>query len=341
MLRPRLQSASQLTFLTACADMSSAVAAVQAAHEKTAASRIQHSFRQHRLLTLLDRCEAARLKRDEAKRVTAGAQRATEHSKEQAVTSMWWQCRVCDWILPTVAPDDDGGGLLANGGLRCTWREVCIGPSNAPERGSGLFAREDIRAFTRLDYFGVRLSTTHMQTPTYCLQRMTRRRREVIDAHPRWYSEWKPPLRARLPAVLSREAKRRPLKKLPADLMLCGLINEPLERLGEVPNMKLFCMPWGTAYAVAVRNIQAGEELLTLYGPQYLRADWESPYLWLPPNIYIPFQRFQPPPLSWYRKRKAKGLPKGTGESEGGVVVVEGGTARARASHAQSQSNAQ
>lgn len=293
---------------------------------QAAASHIQRRFREQRVDRLLVRAEAAAREAD-AQRVQKEAEALDELKQripvQQAVAPKWWKrTKVCDWISPTVV-------AAGNGGTRCAWREVGVRRSNAPERGFGLFAVEDIRAFSRLDYYGVKLKGKELQSSDYCLRRVARgpRSREVIDAHPRWYNDWQPSLRAHLPAALGSGSKRRQLEKLPTDLMICGLINEPLERLGEAPNMKLFAMPWGTAYAVAVRDIRAGEELLTLYGPQYHRPTWDPPYSWLHSTIYIRFAQFQPSLCSWYR---IKGRSKGSASTPTTTTVAVEGLRRGR-----------
>lgn len=69
----------------------------------------------------------------------------------------------------------------------------------------------------------------------------------------------------------------RALKRIPQDMMLGGLVNEPVR--GEVVSLKIM----GTersAYFEAIRDVSPGEELLTLYGEEYKR-DYPSPYDWI------------------------------------------------------------
>ena len=176
----------------------------------------------------------------------------------------------------------------ADGTQSCEWSTVHAAPSRVAARGLGLFATVPMRAFTRLDYFGVRLPTRDARIRDfgrYCVG--LDGDRFCIDAHPKWAAEWRPEL---APASLPHGVRQAQLTRLPSNLMLGSFVNEPSPG-DESPNVKLFATR-DAAYFLATRDISAGEELLTLYGSTYARP-YESPNLWLNHEIRRAFWRFR------------------------------------------------
>ena len=185
----------------------------------------------------------------------------------------------------------------ADGTMLCEWPEVHAAPSRDDARGLGLFATVPIRAFTRLDYFGVRLPARDARIRDlghYCVG--LEGDSFCIDAHPDWNTLWTPEL---APASLPHELRRSQLRQLPSNLMFGSLVNEPSPAMKETPNMKLFATG-DAVYFLALRDIDAGDELLTLYGGTYARG-YESPVLWLDYELCRAFWRFSEGSLFVYR----------------------------------------
>jgi len=200
-------------------------------------------------------------------------------------------------------------------GHSSTWAQVRMGASNDPARGDGLFAAEDIRAYTRLDYYGVRRTKRSLYGvggEEYCVGLQSP---DVIDANPRWYSAWDTSAH---PAWLPRTLRHA--TRLPAGIMIGGLVNEPSRHLDEFPNMKLFSTR-REAYFVAVRDICAGEELLTLYG-EYVRPTWDSPVLWLDPEPLADFLRFREPAFSLFREQRRRRQKEAQSASAARVIAA-------------------
>ena len=65
---------------------------------------------------------------------------------------------------------------------------------------------------------------------------------------------------------------------IPLDLMLGGMVNEPVR--GEELSLKLVSTDSQSVYFLVTRDVEQDEELLTLYGEDYARYNYESPYSW-------------------------------------------------------------
>jgi len=160
----------------------------------------------------------------------------------------------------------------------CEWRGVCGGPSNVKARKHGLFATLRIRKGTRIDYFGVRLGRERwdkLHDQTYCVGIHGTGMYEFVDGHPSWQRKWTPESGLRL--FGPRLPPGATLTQMPRDMMLGGLVNEPVP--GESVGLKIVGTE-RTAYFEAIRDVQPGEELLTLYGQEYQRG-YPSPYEWI------------------------------------------------------------
>eukprot|EP00316_Scyphosphaera_apsteinii_P016867 CAMPEP_0119312054 /NCGR_PEP_ID=MMETSP1333-20130426/24864_1 /TAXON_ID=418940 /ORGANISM="Scyphosphaera apsteinii, Strain RCC1455" /LENGTH=186 /DNA_ID=CAMNT_0007316597 /DNA_START=80 /DNA_END=637 /DNA_ORIENTATION=- len=156
----------------------------------------------------------------------------------------------------------------------CDWTAVTGKPSNVNGRGKGLFANAPLKKGTRIDYYGVRLTQAmwdERDDQSYCVE-IHSSPYALIDANPSWNSEWSPSLLAFMPRLPTGAN----LTHLPRDMMLGGMVNEPIR--GESVNVKI-CSDDSAAFFETTRRVEAGEELLTLYGVDYVR-DYESPYDW-------------------------------------------------------------
>ena len=172
-------------------------------------------------------------------------------------------------IKPKLVRDEDGSSW------RCEWPAVASGPSKVDARGTGLFAKQPLKRGTRIDYYGVRLTRSmwdERDDQSYCVE-VHGSPYELIDGHPAWSSEWTPSLKTFMPKLPAGAT----LTRLPKDLMMGGRVNEPIR--GEATNVKIFGDDTA-AFFETTRRVEAGEELLTLYGRDYVR-DYESPYDWI------------------------------------------------------------
>jgi len=171
------------------------------------------------------------------------------------------------WIRPRLVCDE--------GQWQCRWASVFRQPSRVKGRGDGLFAKVPLKKGTRIDYYGVRLTREMWdarEDQAYCVE-IHGSPYELVDAHPSWNAEWTPALQAFMPKLPASAS----LMQMPADMMMGGLVNEPVQ--GESVNLRI-CGDDTDAFFETTRNVEADEELLTLYGEGYVR-DYPSPYEWI------------------------------------------------------------
>lgn len=180
---------------------------------------------------------------------------------------------------------------LSCGQWTASWDGLRTGKSNVSARETGLFATRTIKAGSRIDYYGVRLTQEGYEQSLdqqYCVA-IHAKEHSIVDGNPRWYQDWSPdsgPLF--MPPLSEAQQRQAKLTRLPAGLLIGGACNEP------VPGERLSVKLVGThrsAFFLATRDIEPGDELLTLYGEDYAR-EYTSPYTWLSKEAIEEFRSF-------------------------------------------------